>query len=115
VAVATARALGRAFTTDARLGEVARPWVPTNDELAYSVAAYLRGEVLDRWEPQASALERFAAAATGIVVTHGTVMSLYVGAVTRADPVAFWQALTMPDAWSVAKDGVLTRLAADGG
>lgn len=32
-----------------------------------------------------------------VVVTHGTVMSLYLAATTGADPYALWQCLRLPD------------------
>jgi broad specificity phosphatase PhoE len=109
-AVGTARAIGREFSIDDRLREVARPWTPAPSDFDAQVAAYLRGTSIEGWEPQSDALRRFAAAADGIVISHGTVMSLYLGSVADADPVEFWQTLEMPDAWQLTVTGNLVRL-----
>lgn len=110
-ALGTARALGRGFRVDARLREVGRPFTADSGAFEEEVAAYLRGEHVEGWEPQSKALGRFSEAATGIVVSHGTIMSLYVGAVTGADPFNLWKGLEMPDAWEVTSDGALVHLA----
>lgn len=53
-------------------------------------------------ESASAALARFEAAVAelperGIVVTHGTVISLYVAARTGVDPFELWQSLELPD------------------
>jgi hypothetical protein len=108
----TAMLFGGSVTTDARLGEVRRPWV--SGDLRPDVVRYLRGEEIHEWEPQRSATLRFANCVRGrrdaIYVTHGTVLALYLASVVDGlDPVAFWNGLTFPDAWHL-EDGVLTRL-----
>jgi broad specificity phosphatase PhoE len=108
-AIETARAIGRPVSVDERLREIERPWVG-GDDFEASVARYLAGERVDGWEPQAAALARFAESAHDIIVSHGTVMSLYVGAATGADAFEFWRSLTMPDAWELSADGRLVRL-----
>ena len=45
----------------------------------------------------------------GIVVTHGTVMSLYVGSRTDVNAFEFWSGLRMPDAWRL-EDRRVTRI-----
>lgn len=101
---------------DARLREVRRPYVWTDDDIYRDRArAYLRGESVEGWERHAAVATRFAAAvadhasralATGVplvVVTHGLAMTLWawsIGAVT--DRVAWWEPLGFPDAVRVA-------------
>ena len=108
-AVETAEAMGRTFSIDGRLREVSRPWIGDRDDFGSAVRRYLGGEVLPGWEPQSEALARFTEAAEGIVVSHGTVMSLFVASQVKVDPIAFWSDLTMPDAWEL-KDGQVVRL-----
>ena len=98
-------------TADPRLGEIKRPWT---DDLRAAVVRYLRGDELEGWEPQRAAIGRFGACVKArrdaIYVTHGTVLSLYLSTVVDGfDPVAFWNGLTLPDAWRL-EDGELTRL-----
>ncbi|HVE91328.1 MAG TPA: hypothetical protein VNE62_03360 [Actinomycetota bacterium] len=100
-AVETADALGRDFFIDSRLREVSRPWIQDPNKFHADTRRYLAGDALAGWEPQSEALARFAEAADGIVVSHGTVMSLFVASRIRIDPVRFWSRLTFPDAWEV--------------
>jgi broad specificity phosphatase PhoE len=98
----TAALLGEPLL-DARLREVPRPWT---DDLDRDVEQYLAGKTLDGWEPQAEVLTRFSAciAEHGPVtyVSHGTVLSLYLGSVVQdLDAFAFWKALALPDAWEL--------------
>jgi broad specificity phosphatase PhoE len=100
---------------DARLREVARPWVA---DLERDVERYLAGEILDEWEPQAYARARFRAVlddhARAIYVTHGTVLTLYLASVVPSfDAMRFWTGLTFPDAWELDATR-LTRLSAGG-
>lgn len=108
-AIGTAAALGRAFSVDARLREVSRPWIGSQDEFVSACRRYLRGEQLAGWEPQEQARARFAQAARGIVVAHGTIMSLFVAArCPGIDVVEFFEGLEMPDVW-VLDDAGLRR------
>jgi broad specificity phosphatase PhoE len=111
-AIETARAIGRRYSVDPRLREVVRPWV--DDPLAFEDACrrYLSGISVPEWEPQHAALARFTDAARGIVISHGTILSLYVGANTSVDPFTFWKSLQMPDAYEICGSG-LTRLNVD--
>jgi broad specificity phosphatase PhoE len=108
-AIETARAIGRTYAVDPRLREVDRPWSDDPVAFEYTCRRYLSGVSVPEWEPQSSALARFTEAAHGIVISHGTILSLYVGANTGVDPFAFWRSLQMPDAYEVV-DGRLTRL-----
>lgn len=102
---------------DAGFGEVRRPAACADDHVA-RVTTYLSGEPLPGWERSSDALSRFGAAiararasAAGrdvIVVSHGVVLTLYVEALRRGDPVAFWQSLPLPCAFEadLAHDGI---------
>jgi len=108
-AVQTAELLGAgSVTVDKRLVEIEKPWYDEAQAHAQAVTKYLSGEHLDAWEPQGDALARFTAViddhATSslILVTHGTVLSLWLAQVlSNFDAAAFWSSLTMPDAYSV--------------
>lgn len=81
---------------DERLREVERPVARDLAEHRELVRRYLDGETLDGWEPAADALERFRAAVAGIdgvVVTHGTVIALFLGWDFER-----WKRLRMPEA-----------------
>jgi broad specificity phosphatase PhoE len=106
-AVATARPLAAAARAELRLEddlrEARRPKTPILERDAYValVARYLAGEEIAGWEPAAAArarfagcVERVAAEARGplAVVTHGLVMSFYLGY-----GVEEWSALRLPD------------------
>ena len=59
-------------------------------------------EVVYGEETGSAALARFAAAVedlpeSAVVVSHGTVLSLYAAAKTGRDPFALWQSLDLPD------------------
>ena len=61
-----------------------------------------RDEVVFGEESASAALARFEAAVdplpdTAVVVTHGTVLSLYVAARTGRDPYELWRSLDLPD------------------
>ncbi|HET7856663.1 MAG TPA: histidine phosphatase family protein [Gaiellaceae bacterium] len=61
-----------------------------------------RDEVVFGEESASSALARFEAAVdplpdASVVVTHGTVLSLYVAARTGRDPYELWRSLDLPD------------------
>jgi broad specificity phosphatase PhoE len=122
-AVETAAAVSRRWSVrvehDDRLREVVRPWIGAG----YRAMAhrYLRGEVLDGWEPHAEVAERVAAAvddavaraaeAATVVVTHGLALSLHLGHELGADfdRESFWSRLAFPDSWVLDPDGVLHR------
>ncbi len=106
-AVETAAAIGRGFTVDARLREIERPYASNEQDFRSLVLRYLCGEAVEGWESHASALARFESAATGIVVSHGTVMSLFVSARCGVDAADFWTELRMPDAWQLDNEGLV--------
>jgi probable phosphoglycerate mutase len=87
-AVATAEPLARLsrvpLRLDERLREVERPAnLPDAEAHRAAVRAYLSGAEVADWEGQASARARFAEALAGVddavVVTHATVLSLFLG------------------------------------
>jgi broad specificity phosphatase PhoE len=74
------------------------------DELDRGIRALFErpDEVVYGEESAAAALSRFEAAVDGlgepaVVVTHGTVLSLYVAARTGRDPYELWRSLELPD------------------
>jgi len=105
-AVATAEPLARLsgvpLETDERLREVERRAnVPDAEAHRSAVRAYLAGTEIAGWEGNAAALARFAEALAGLddvaVVTHATVLSLFLG--YRFDE---WERIALPDVieWS---------------
>jgi broad specificity phosphatase PhoE len=110
-AVATARRLAAAARVELRieddLREARRRGTPILERDAYValVARYLAGEESAGWEPAAAARARFAACVDRLladargpvaVVTHGLVISLYLGY-----GVDEWSRLGLPDVRSV--------------
>jgi broad specificity phosphatase PhoE len=100
-AVATAEPLALASRVavelDPRLREVERPTnLPGAEAHRAAVAAYLAGRPIDTWEPREAALARFAAAVAELddtaVVTHATVLSLFLGY-----DVERWEQIALPD------------------
>jgi broad specificity phosphatase PhoE len=105
-AVATAEPLARlsgvALETDERLREVERranlPGAAAHRE---AVRAYLAGTEIAGWEGRAAARARFAEALAGVdeaaVVTHATVLSLFLGY-----GFGEWERIALPDVieWS---------------
>jgi broad specificity phosphatase PhoE len=100
-AVATAAPLAAASAVevevDARLAEVARASnLRDYGEHRVAVRAYLAGAAVDGWERREDALERFRAAVAGVddaaVVTHGTVLSLFLGY-----GLDEWERIGLPD------------------
>jgi broad specificity phosphatase PhoE len=103
---------------DDGFAEVDRPATWDNDYRALA-AAYVGGAAHPAWEPAATVHDRFGRAARRargahadadvVVVNHGMALTLYLAAfdpvvVARGearafDAVAFWRALTFPDAW----------------
>lgn len=90
---------------DGRLGEVSKPWYPNAPDHEADAVQYLRGAEVAGWEHQHEATTRFGAALAEVadpfvaVVTHGTVMSLWLAVVVEDfDPVSFWLDLRFPDA-----------------
>jgi broad specificity phosphatase PhoE len=121
-AIETAGAIASPSTpvlTIADLGEVASPWFTNREDHRAATVRYLDGDALDGWEPASAAVTRFGAALeslagdTAIVVSHGTVMSLWLRSVDPdIDAVAFWHQLTLPDAWFVdLRRGTVDRVA----
>lgn len=88
------------------LRETARrtiPWLE-RDELERGIRRLFErpDEVVFGEESASAALARFAAAVedmpeSAVVVSHGTVLSLYAAAKTARDPYALWQSLDLPD------------------
>lgn len=112
--------LGRFVRLDTDLREVDRP-TAWEDDYRVRVSLYLAGEHHAGWEPPQRVVERFSlaveraiASATesgALIVSHGQAIALYVGSLVPVDVVAFWQALTLPDAWVLDLDSrALTRL-----
>jgi broad specificity phosphatase PhoE len=104
-ATVLAEVLGVSVVTDDRLREVRRPW--TDGNFADLVAGYLRGDLIEGWEPvehvvsrlEAFLLSRPSEVPIG-VVTHGTAMTCLLGAGDSTNRARFWSDLTMPDAWT---------------
>lgn len=79
------------------------------------VAAFFAnpGRLVFGEETADAAFERFSAALesarTGdgplLVVSHGTIISLYVSRVSGADPMDIWRSLTLPHALALGADG----------
>ncbi len=91
---------------DPRLSEVSKPWYRSADDHQAAAIEYLAGNDLPQWEQRSSALSRFDAAVSdvadgsAVVVTHRTVLSLWLGQrVGGLDAAEFWSGLQMPDAW----------------
>jgi broad specificity phosphatase PhoE len=122
-AVETAEAIGERWGTsvvgDDRLREVMRPWTgPGYRSVAHR---YLRGELPDGWEPHAEVARRAGAAvadaragargAPVVVVSHGLVLAVHLGASLGADfdREVFWSCLAFPDAWGLDDAGTLHR------
>jgi broad specificity phosphatase PhoE len=105
-----APALGLRVELDDRLRETARRsvgWL-TRDELAARIGELFARptEIAFGEESAAAALARFEAAvgdlpAASIVVSHATIISLYVAARTGCDGYALWRGLAMPDVVAV--------------
>jgi broad specificity phosphatase PhoE len=128
-ALETARAIaarrGLAVRVDHRFAEVDRPEVWDTDYRALA-ASYLDGSRLDGWEPRIAVAQRFSEAAAEalagatadvVVVNHGLALTLFLAAqgaciedeAAPFDAVAFWRALTFPDAWRLDMAGRRVR------
>lgn len=116
--------LGRLVLEDAAFAEADRP-AEFDTDYRTRATAYLSGRDYPGWEPLAAVVRRFAegvarAAAAAddgpaIVVTHGLALAAYVASVTGIDVGAFWESLTLPDAWLVDPDtGTIERRSAPG-
>jgi broad specificity phosphatase PhoE len=101
-----APALGLAVELDDRLRETARRtvgWLPREELDARIRDLFARpNEIVFGEESAASALARFEAAlaklpADSVVVTHGTILSLYVAARTDRNAYELWRSLLLPD------------------
>ena len=100
-AVATAEPLARLsgveLELDERLREVRRDTnLPGVDAHRAAVRDYLAGRDVDGWEPRSEAVARFASALAGVddaaVVTHATVLALFLGYDFDA-----WGRIDLPD------------------
>ncbi len=84
------------------------PFFPTQDEFELAIAQFFRNpdKLVLGEETAHQALHRFTAAInraikattadTTIIVTHGTVMTLYVASVAGVRPICFWRGLETP-------------------
>jgi broad specificity phosphatase PhoE len=99
-------ALGLDVEFSEGLRETARRTVPwlEREELERGIRELFErpDEVVYGEETATAALARFEAAVEGrpepvVVVTHGTVLSLYVAAKTGRDPFELWRSLELPD------------------
>lgn len=104
--VAPALGLGLGVQLSDGLRETARRtvgWLAPEDLDRGIRALFERpGEVVFGEESAAAALARFEAAVDAVpepavVVTHGTVLSLYAAARTGRDPYELWRSLELPD------------------
>jgi broad specificity phosphatase PhoE len=122
-AVETAALIADAFggvdrRSDARLGEVSRPWTEDHRVYPEAAGAYLTGAEPEGWEPHRSVIARFGAAMAewepvgAIAVSHGIALTLWLASVLPAlDAPSFWSRLMSPDAWTVDADrATITRL-----
>jgi broad specificity phosphatase PhoE len=94
-----ARANGVELAVDEQLREVERATnLPSYDEHVAAVGRYLAGEPVDGWEPRDHAARRFRAAVAAVddavVVTHGTVLALFLGLSLEQ-----WQAMRLPEVY----------------
>ena len=84
------------------------PYFPTQEEFEQAIEHFFRNpaELVLGEETAQQALQRFTAAInriiaadnadTAIVVTHGTVMTLYMASVSGVEPICFWRNLETP-------------------
>ena len=112
---------GLEVVTDPGLREVDRP-ATWDDDYREAAARYLADGGRDGWEPAAAVRVRVAAAVERararhpqgdlVVVGHGLALSLFLAGAAAVDLVAFWRALTFPDAWRLdpALPSTLTRI-----
>lgn len=101
---------GLRVVEDARLREVDRPQEWLDDHRA-AVRDYLRDGGRPGWEPPLLVAGRFSAAVADaraaepqgdlVVLNHGMALSLFAARQAEIDVVAFWERLTLPDAWAV--------------
>jgi broad specificity phosphatase PhoE len=106
----TAELVAPALGLEVRLSEGVREtarrtvgWL-SPEELEGGIKALFErpAEVVFGEESAAAALARFSVAVDGldepaVVVTHGTVLSLYAAAKTGRDPYELWRSLQLPD------------------
>jgi broad specificity phosphatase PhoE len=122
-AEAIAKRWGKPLVDDSRFNEIARPWADSSREFEDTVADYLNGRPVPGWERATDAARRFGRALADLrdghqgdvaVVSHGTVMSIYVSRALgiRVRPAA-WAAIGTPDVCVV--DPELGRVLRDWG
>ena len=128
-----ARALGLAYKAVPGLQEHRRTTDDWQSEAEFkaSVARLFAepGQLVFGAETADQAYARFSAAAAGvldanpdgnvIIVSHGTVLSLFAGRAAGVDPAALWQRLKLPalvvvDRASMALEQVMEEIGADG-
>lgn len=109
--------LGVPVRTDSGLGEQSAgtvPWIAEEGQFRARVFEHFRrpdeqvfGEETSSAAGRrlANAVDRWGAAyKCSVLVTHGRVMSAYMGIATATEPVNFWNNLRMPDAFVVDFD-----------
>ena len=114
-AIETAQILASALDTPMQIADGLEehhrtkvPYFPTEDEFEQAIEQFFRNphKLVLGDETAQQALQRFAAAIdrvieaaaadTAIVVTHGTVMTLYMASVAGVRPMCFWRSLETP-------------------
>lgn len=111
-------ATGGAVTTDARLGEVRRPFQPFGGDHRSLRLRYVSGQPPEGWEPPAHVVARIDAVIADhrvadkplVLAGHGMAFTTWLtlhGYVD--DPAAFWAALRFPDVLGV-HEGAVHRL-----
>ena len=85
-----------------------KPWYASADELGNAMAKYLRGEVVEEWEPREDVIARiaqlkfFESLESLVLVSHGLLPTTWLHhEIGLDDPFRFWSNLRMPDAWKL--------------
>jgi broad specificity phosphatase PhoE len=113
-----ARPLGLALDTDPAFDEHRREDWPFEPDAAVRDARMLRvlsdfGVSVDGAEVGAAAAARFAAGVEArrarplVIVTHGTIISLYLAWIASLEPQALWRSLKLPEALVLNGSGEL--------
>jgi broad specificity phosphatase PhoE len=89
------------------LSEVKKPWYASSDEHTNAVAKYLKGELVEGWEPRQDVISRiahlrsdFGSSESLVLVSHGLLLTTWLEhEIGLNDALSFWSNLRMPDAW----------------
>jgi broad specificity phosphatase PhoE len=95
-----------------QLSEVSKQWYASADEVTNATTKYLKGEVVEGWEPREDVISRiaqlksdFGAPESLVLVSHGVFFTTWLDQeIGLDDPFSFWSDLRMPDAWEVDFD-----------